>query len=72
MNRAVTRGMKIPFEKGGADTSAFDVMHGEHFVLVDGKGRIRGYFDSDPEGIARIEDAMEILLSEEPADLARR
>src|SRR5262249_31069217 len=33
MNRAVTRGMKIPFEKGGADTSAFDVMHGERLVV---------------------------------------
>jgi len=42
MNRAVTRGMKIPFEKGAADLSAFDVMHGERFVLVDKSARIRG------------------------------
>src|SRR5579859_2685388 len=40
MNRAVTRGMKIPFEKGGADTAAFDVMHGERIVVVDKAGRI--------------------------------
>ena len=43
----MTRGLKIPFEKGGADQSAFDVMHGEHFV-IDGHGRIRGYFETDP------------------------
>jgi protein SCO1/2 len=64
VNRAVTRGMKIPFEKGGADTSAFDVMHGEHFVIVDAKGRIRGYFETDPEGMGRLKDAVESLLSE--------
>jgi protein SCO1/2 len=65
MNRAVTGSMKIPFQKGGADTSAFDVMHGEHLVLVDGKGRIRGYFDADPEGMSRLEGAIESLASGE-------
>jgi protein SCO1/2 len=64
VNRAVTRGLKIPFEKGGADTSAFDVMHGEHFVVVDGQRRIRGYFDTDPDGMARLKAALEALLSE--------
>ena len=64
VNRAVTRGLKIPFEKGGADTSAFDVMHGEHFVVVDGQRRIRGYFETDPAGLARLKSALESLLSE--------
>jgi protein SCO1/2 len=68
MNRAVTRGMKIPFEKGGADLSAFDVMHGERFVLVDKVARIRGYFDSDDDGMARIKEAMEQLVSEKATD----
>jgi len=67
MNRAVTRGMKIPFEKGGADTSAFDVMHGERLVVVDKMGRIRGYFETDPEGMARVKDAIESLLSDRGA-----
>ena len=64
VNRAVTRGLKIPFEKGGADTSAFDVMHGEHFVVVDGARRIRGYFETDPPGIAQLKAALESLLAE--------
>jgi protein SCO1 len=64
VNRAVTRGMKIPFEKGGADTSAFDVMHGEHFVVVDGQRRIRGYFETDPPGMTRLKVTLESLLSE--------
>jgi protein SCO1/2 len=78
MNRAVTGSMKIPFEKGGADTgvgrtpfgarpSAFDVMHGEHFVVVDGQGRIRGYFDPDPAGLSKIEAALETLALAEGA-----
>jgi protein SCO1/2 len=69
INRAVTGSMKIPFEKEGKSatgaTSAFDVMHGEHFVVVDGQGRIRGYFDSDPDGIHRVENALEELASAE-------
>src|SRR5882724_3842626 len=67
INRAVTGSMKIPFEKGGADISAFDVMHGEHFVVVDAIGRIRGYFDPDPEGMTRIENAIQTLLAEKHA-----
>jgi protein SCO1/2 len=64
VNRAVTRGMKIAFQKGGADTSAFDVMHGERFVLVDATGNVRGYFEADPEGMDRIKDAIDSLVSE--------
>ena len=64
MNRAVVKGLKIPFEKGGADTSAFDVMHGEHLVLVDGKARIRGYFDADAEGLGKLEAAVEQVEKE--------
>jgi protein SCO1/2 len=65
VNRAVTGSMKIPFEKGRTDISAFDIMHGEHFVIVDGQGRIRGYFDPDAEGMARIEKAVEALAAAE-------
>jgi protein SCO1/2 len=64
VNRAVVRGLKIPFEKGGADTSAFDVMHGEHFVVVDGKRRIRGYFETSLEGMDDLKAALESILAE--------
>jgi protein SCO1/2 len=73
VNRAVTRGMKIAFQKGGADDpgkspagdqSAFDVMHGERFVLVDANGRVRGYFDADPDGMDRIEQGINQLVAE--------
>lgn len=46
---------KLPIPKG-ADTQAeaFDIMHGERFVLVDAQGRIRGFYDADdPDAILR-------------------
>jgi len=49
MNRAVTRGLKIPFEKGGADTSAFDVMHGERIVVVVNRAH-RRHWDAQLSG----------------------
>ena len=64
MNRAVVKGMKIPFEKGGADLSAFDVMHGEHLVLVDANGKIRGYFEADPAGLDKVERAIRTLVAQ--------
>ena len=62
--------MKIPFEKGGADTSAFDVMHGEHFVLVEGRQRIRGYFERRRRGHGSSQGAIESLLAEQALDMS--
>ncbi|MET0592980.1 MAG: SCO family protein [Polyangiaceae bacterium] len=74
VNRAVVRGLKIHFEKGATDDpgksltrdtkSAFDVMHGEHFVIVDGQRRIRGYFQTDPSGMTELQAALASLIAE--------
>lgn len=40
----------------------FDVVHGEKFVLVDQEGRIRGYYDSDRQGITKLVRDMKRLL----------
>jgi protein SCO1/2 len=64
VNRAVVRGLKVHFEKGAAETSAFDVMHGEHFVVVDGRHRIRGYFQTDTSGMADLKAALASLAAE--------
>lgn len=37
----------LPSEEG--DPSAYDIVHGEHFVLVDARGRIRGYYRPEPD-----------------------
>jgi protein SCO1/2 len=34
--------------------AAFDIVHGEQLVLVDGQGRIRGYYLADDAGTAKL------------------
>ena len=62
--------VEAPGEAGGeaageaksADAGARDVSHDGHFVLVDAKGRIRGYFTPSAEGLAQIRAALKDLL----------
>ena len=32
----------------------YNILHGEHIMLVDGSGRIRGYYRSDDDGLRKI------------------
>jgi protein SCO1/2 len=41
-----------------------NVLHGTHFVLVDRRGEIRGFFANDPEGQVALKQAVQTLLSE--------
>lgn len=50
VTKVVVKGFKISMAKVDSDVSDFDVVHGEKFVLVDQKGQIRGYYDSDNSG----------------------
>lgn len=60
VERAVEQGFKIGMGPGPKD--AFDIVHGEHFVLVDGSGQIRGYYQPKPESIAAlIHDAKRLV-----------
>lgn len=43
---AVVGGLKIAVERGVASGDPGQLLHGTHLVLVDGAGRIRGYYDS--------------------------
>lgn len=59
VERTVVKGFHIAMAKvpsGNADPhlEAFDILHGEKFVLVDQRGRIRGFYDADdPDAILR-------------------
>jgi protein SCO1/2 len=45
---------KLPVPGTDPHVEAFDIMHGERFVLVDAQGRIRGFYDADdPDAIIR-------------------
>jgi protein SCO1/2 len=48
VKEAVVRGLKIAVGREQGDDGRFDgIFHGSHLVLVDQRGRIRGYYDSD-------------------------
>ncbi len=43
-----------PKSPAAIHAAAFDIVHGEQLVLVDAKGRIRGYYSADDQGQARL------------------
>lgn len=59
IEQTVVRGFKIHVGEATAnphDPTLVDIMHGEHFVLVDGEGTIRGYYraeEAELEDLAR-------------------
>lgn len=55
ITKAVEKGFKIGIQGAGdPDATAFDIVHGEHFVLVDTDGAIRGYYRPEPESLDRL------------------
>jgi protein SCO1 len=59
----VVAGFKQTMEPLAAgDSRARTVLHGSHFVLVDDRLAIRGYYPTDPEGLKRLERDARLLL----------
>ena len=57
IERAVVKGFKIAMGRetvGEGKSAVIQIFHGEHFVLVDGAGRIRGYYESAGEGMEKL------------------
>lgn len=44
--------------------NVMDIAHLGKLVLVDGRGRVRGYFDADLEGVDAVLDALRQLVTE--------
>jgi len=53
---AVLRGFRVAFSRDSEDIAS--IAHGVHVVLVDGRGRIRGFYDSNDA------DALERLVTD--------
>jgi protein SCO1/2 len=52
---AVVKGFKMPMDRDGKDNPGiFDITHGSRFVLLDTRGKIRGYYDSSDEGVDQL------------------
>ena len=66
VKRVVTQGFKQAMElQPSAPNQPRNVLHGTHFVLVDGTGTIRGFFRSDRDGMAELQRSASQLLREE-------
>lgn len=65
IERTVVRGFKIHVGKPTPNTSdptLIDIMHGEHFVLVDQAGEIRGYYRSEKAELGELKADLQALL----------
>lgn len=50
LDAIVVQGFKMQYGKVDEGAGVFGIMHGDWFVLIDGQGRIRGYYDSGEGG----------------------
>ncbi len=50
------------------DTPLYDIAHSEKLALVDGEGRIRGFYSSDKDGINRLMIDLGLLVNREAAN----
>ena len=68
IDQAVIGGFKMVLDrerpKEKADPDIWEIVHGERFVLVDGQGRIRGYYAAEDEPMQRlVKDAARLAKS---------
>jgi protein SCO1 len=64
IEKTVVRGFKIHIGKpqpNANNPTLIDIMHGEHFVLVDREGTIRGYYRAEPAGLDELKDTLRAL-----------
>ena len=64
IEKTVVSGFKIHMgqpEKSASDPTLIEIMHGEHFVLVDREGVIRGYYRADQDGLRELEQDVQDL-----------
>ncbi len=65
IERTVVQGFKIHRgdpEPSENDPNLVEIMHGEHFVLVNAQGEIRGYYRSDAAGLKELEGDLRALV----------
>jgi protein SCO1/2 len=63
LETAVVEGFKVEMsrQRRPGEPDIWDIVHGEHFVLVDGAGRIRGYYRAEEEPMRRLVDDAKAL-----------
>jgi len=74
IEKTVVKGFKMHIgdpEPHKEDPSLIDIMHGEHFVLVDRDGIIRGYYRAEPAELEELAEDLHKLASEGTATAMR-
>lgn len=64
IEKTVVDGFKVHMGEASArpeNPTLIDIMHGEHFVLVDQTGTIRGYYRSDAAGLSELASDLQSL-----------
>jgi protein SCO1/2 len=67
IEKTVVAGFKIHIGKptaNAADPTLIDIMHGEHFVLVDGQGTIRGYYRAEEAELGELVEDLRALIGD--------
>jgi protein SCO1/2 len=59
----VVNGFKVGLAEGEDRPDAEAIMHANHFVLVDEKAQVRGYYRANNDGIADLERDLRLLAS---------
>ncbi len=59
----VLNGFKVGLAEGDDQPGAEAIMHANHFVLVDEKAQVRGYYRANNDGIADLERDLRFLAS---------
>lgn len=75
IEKTVVKGFKMHIgdpEPHKEDPSLIDIMHGEHFVLVDRDGVIRGYYRAEPAELKELAEDLHRLASEGTATARSR
>lgn len=63
----VLNGFKVGLAEGDDQPGGEAIMHANHFVLVDEKAQVRGYYRANNDGIADLERDLRVLASNRSA-----
>ncbi|HEX5660733.1 MAG TPA: SCO family protein [Polyangiales bacterium] len=67
IEKTVVSGFKIHIgdpKPSENDPTLVEIMHGEHFVLVDAKGTIRGYYRAEPAELTQLAEDLRAMAKE--------
>ncbi len=65
VNRVVYRSFRLPMgDRMDRDDGTYDILHTARFLLIDRRMTMRGLYETDREGLERLEHDIERLLAE--------